>query len=247
MGYWNKEQYAAWSPSSVPKLFPPNRSHGPDLQKIVYHLYCLKMKLKSKEDLKKISTETRKYLNLMFRSVCSCQDFKDLQNPLIRDSLDIALSDILDNIIPSIELGNPPPFIPFRETSYTMLNDFRNIEMICDDLMTDLEEYAEIDEEFSVVRQRPPFKAIFNKFTKRTNSPLANILLKYTALNFLLWEADHSDIGFFPSGINGQGNYQPILRDHLNFDLDISLTRLAGTEYSEVSRTIDSRITILYV
>ncbi|CAJ0840245.1 21999_t:CDS:2 [Entrophospora sp. SA101] len=101
------------------------------------------------EDLKKISTETRKYLNLMFRSVCSCQDFKDLQNPLIRDSLDIALSDILDNIIPSIELGNPPPFIPFRETSYTMLNDFRNIEMICDDLMTDLEEYAEIDEEFS--------------------------------------------------------------------------------------------------
>ncbi|CAJ0629398.1 7700_t:CDS:1, partial [Entrophospora sp. SA101] len=149
MGYWNKEQYAAWSPSSVPKLFPPNRSHGPDLQKIVYHLYCLKMKLKSKEDLKKISTETRKYLNLMFRSVCSCQDFKDLQNPLIRDSLDIALSDILDNIIPSIELGNPPPFIPFRETSYTMLNDFRNIEMICDDLMTDLEEYAEIDEEFS--------------------------------------------------------------------------------------------------
>ena len=91
MGYWSKEQYVAWIPYNIPSPFPPDSSHGPDLQKIMHNLYCLKMRLMTKDDLEKISTETLKYLRLMYRSVCSCQHFKNLQNPLIRDSLDIAL------------------------------------------------------------------------------------------------------------------------------------------------------------
>ncbi|CAB4407699.1 unnamed protein product [Rhizophagus irregularis] len=84
----------------------------------------------------------------MLKAVCSCQNIKTIPNPIIRETLDIALCDILDNIIPQLELGNPPPFIPFRDTSSVMINDNRDIFMICQELQSDLEEYTEITNEF---------------------------------------------------------------------------------------------------
>ncbi|CAB4407698.1 unnamed protein product [Rhizophagus irregularis] len=148
MGYWSQENYTMWVPWDIPNPFPLNRSHGPNIQNIARNLYCLKLKLKTLEDAQSVSTETRKYLRWMLKAVCSCQNIKTIPNPIIRETLDIALCDILDNIIPQLELGNPPPFIPFRDTSSVMINDNRDIFMICQELQSDLEEYTEITNEF---------------------------------------------------------------------------------------------------
>ncbi|CAG8566746.1 12858_t:CDS:1 [Funneliformis caledonium] len=142
MGYWSKDKYMMWNPWDFPNPFPPNRSHGPNLQNITQNLYCLKMKLKTIEDVKCIPSETKRYLRWMLKAVCSCQHTNAIPNPIIRETLDIALSDILDNIIPQLELGNPPPF------SCIPLNDDREIFMICQELQSDLEEYTEITDEF---------------------------------------------------------------------------------------------------
>ncbi|RIB04372.1 hypothetical protein C2G38_2149051 [Gigaspora rosea] len=149
MGYWNQERYTNWVPYDIPSPFPYNREDGPDLQRVLQNLYALKLKLRSINDVSLIPTETRNYLRWAFKAICSCEHTKNLPNPMIRESLDIAFSDILDNIIPQIELGNPAPFIPFRESTISMIMDHRDIGMICQDLQSDLEEYIQFNYEFS--------------------------------------------------------------------------------------------------
>ncbi|RHZ59892.1 hypothetical protein Glove_360g86 [Diversispora epigaea] len=143
--YWDQERYNSWNYFDIPSSFPFNRADGPDLQNIMRNLYSLKMKLRSIDDVKQIPLGTRNYLRLAFKAVCACQLTKKLPNPTIRESLDVALSDILDNIIPQLELGNDAPYVPFRNTAINLLMDYRDIRMICQELENDLEEYLEKD------------------------------------------------------------------------------------------------------
>ncbi|CAG8622801.1 13133_t:CDS:1 [Cetraspora pellucida] len=149
MGYWSQERYTSWVPYDIPSPFPYNRGDGPDLQRVLQNLYSLKLKLRSIDDVGLIPMDTRNYLRWAFKAICSCALNKNLPNPMIRESLDVAFSDILDNIIPQIELGNPAPFIPLRENILELLLDHRDIGTICQELQSDLEEYIQFTFEFS--------------------------------------------------------------------------------------------------
>lgn len=162
MGYWNQERYNSWSQYDIPSPFPFYNADGPDLQNIMRNLYSLKMKLRNIDDVNQIPLGARNYLRLAFKAVCACQFTKKLPNPTIRESLDVALSDILENIIPQLELGNAAPYIPFRDSAINLLMDYRDIGTICQELQNDLEGYFEEDRVFNGMSKL--FQVLLNQY-----------------------------------------------------------------------------------